>query len=84
MLDTGADTVYIAKELANEIGLSDTKERAFVKGVNARSLPIDGGASGAQIQIGGWKGKVNITVPPLDEVLFGHQISWHGKAFFMP
>ena len=41
MLDTGADTVYMAKELANEVGLSYTKEIGFVKGVNARSLSVE-------------------------------------------
>ena len=64
MLDTGADTVYMAKELTEEVGLSYTKEKGFVKGVNARSLPIEGVAWGALIQIGQWKGKADITVAP--------------------
>ena len=51
MLDTGADTVYMAKELADEVGLSYTKEKGYVKGVNAKSLPIEGVARGALIQI---------------------------------
>jgi len=49
MLDTGADTVYMAKELAEEVGLSYTKKKGYVKGVNARSLPIKGVAWGALI-----------------------------------
>jgi len=52
MLDTGADTVYMAKELAEEVGLSYTKEKGFVKGINTRSLPIEGVARVALIQIG--------------------------------
>jgi len=51
MLDTGANTVYMTKELVNKLGLSYTKEKGFVKGVNARSLPIQGIALGALIQI---------------------------------
>ena len=47
MLDTKADTAYMAKELANKVGLSYTKEKGFIKGVNARSLPIEGIARGA-------------------------------------
>ena len=39
MLDTGTDTVYMAKELVDEIGLFYNKERCFVKRINARSLP---------------------------------------------
>jgi len=42
MLDTGTDTVYMAKELADKVCLSYTKEKGFVKGVNLRSLPIKG------------------------------------------
>jgi len=38
MLDTGIDIVYMAKELADELGLSYTKEKGFVKGLNATSL----------------------------------------------
>ena len=52
MLDTGADTVYMAKELAEEVGQSYTKEKGFVKGINTRSLPIEGVARVALIQIG--------------------------------
>ena len=39
MLETRTDTVYMAKELADEVGLSYTKEKGIVKGVNARSHP---------------------------------------------
>ena len=52
MLDTGANTVHMTKELADEVSLSYTKERSFVKGINARSLRIDIVPHGAQIQIG--------------------------------
>ena len=52
MLDIKANAVYMAKELAEEVGLSYTKEKGFVKGVNTRNLPIEGIARGALIQIG--------------------------------
>jgi len=64
MLDTGADTVYMAKELPDEVGLSYTKEKDFVKGLNARNLPIKGVARGAFIQIGQWQSKADIIVAP--------------------
>jgi len=41
LLDTKVDMVSMAKELANEIGLSYNKGRGFVKRVNTRSLPIE-------------------------------------------
>jgi len=53
----------MTKEFANEVGLSYTKEKGFVKGVNTRSLPIEDVAWGAFIQIGQWQGKVDITLP---------------------
>ena len=70
MLDTVADTVYMTKELADEVSLSYTKEKGYLKGVNARSLPIEGVAQDALIQIGQWKGKADITVAPLDDKKF--------------
>jgi len=70
MLDTRADTVYMVKELAGEVGLSYTKEKGYVMGVNARSLPIEGVARGALIQIGQWKAKADVTIAPLDDKKF--------------
>jgi len=64
MLNTGADMVYMAKELADQVDLSYTKSKGYVKGVNVESLPIKGIARDALIQIGQWKGKANITVAP--------------------
>ena len=51
-VDTGADMVYMEKELADEIRLPYKKERGYVKEVNAKSLPIHGIARDADIQIG--------------------------------
>jgi len=70
LLDTRADAVYVAKQLADEVGLSYTKEEGYVKGVNARSVPIHGVTQGTPIQISQWKGKVNITIAPLDDKKF--------------
>ena len=47
-----------------------SKRGGYVKGVNARSLPIHGVAHGTPIQIGQWKGKIDITVAPLDDKKF--------------
>ena len=40
MGDTKAYTVYMGKELANEISLPYKNERGYVKGVDEKSLPI--------------------------------------------
>ena len=70
MLDTGADTVYMAKELADEVGLLYKKEGGFIKGVNAQSLAIHGVARDTDIKIGQWQGKIDITVAPIDDKKF--------------
>jgi len=86
MLDTKADTAYMAKELANKVGLSYTKEKGFIKGVNARSLPVEGITRGALTQLGQWQGKADITIAPLDDKKFYLVIKFFNmvKAFLVP
>ena len=48
-MDTRVDNVYMVKELANEISLPYKKEKGYVKGVNVKSLPIEGIARGTDI-----------------------------------
>ena len=42
LLDTRADTIYMAMELVKEVSLSYTKVGGYVKGVKVKSLPIKG------------------------------------------
>jgi len=48
-VDIGAKNVYMGKELTNEISLPYKKEKDYVKGVNAKSLPIHVIAQGTDI-----------------------------------
>ena len=80
LMDTGADTVYITKELADEISLSYKKKKGYVKGVNARSLPIHEISLSTDIQVGHWRGNVNITVTPLDDRKFYLGMNFLNKA----
>ena len=48
-VDTGADTVYLEKEFVDKILIPYKKEKGYVKGVNAKSLPIQGVARDANI-----------------------------------
>jgi len=50
--------------------LAYTKVKCYVKGVNAKSLLIEGIAPGALFQIGQRRGKVDISVIPLDDKKF--------------
>jgi len=70
MVSTGADIVYTAKELADEIILPYKKEKGYIKGVNAKSLLIDGVGNVVDIRIWPWKGEVNITIASLDDRKF--------------
>ena len=86
IVDTGADTVYMAKEVAESIGLPYEKERGYIKGVNAKRLPIVGMARGTNIRIGQWRGKVDITIAPIDDQRFylGMDFLDMVKAFLVP
>ncbi|KAJ8748649.1 hypothetical protein K2173_008094 [Erythroxylum novogranatense] len=73
MVDTGADTIYMAKELAKKIGLPYKKEKGYVKGVNAKKLPIEGVAHGIAIRISQWQVR-HSNQPPTHELL----VKWKG------
>ena len=70
----------MAKEIADEISLSYKKEKGYVKGVNAKSLPIHGVARGKDIQVGPRRGKVDITFAPLDDQIFYLGMDFPDKA----
>eukprot|EP00257_Ricinus_communis_P019332 XP_015578290.1 uncharacterized protein LOC107261709 [Ricinus communis] len=86
MVDTGADMVYMAKEVADSIKLPYKKEKGFIKGVNAKRLPIIGVARGTNIRIGQWQGKVDITIAPIVDQRFylGMDFLDMVKAFLVP
>lgn len=86
LVDTGADTMYMAKELADEMGLVYMMEKGYFMGVNANSLPIDGVARDTPIRIGQWQGKADITIAPIDDKKFDLGIDFIDKvkAFLVP
>ncbi|KAF2303688.1 hypothetical protein GH714_021227 [Hevea brasiliensis] len=67
LVDTGADTLYMSTQLADEIKLPYEKVQGSVKGMIAESMPISGVAKNVSLQIGQWQGKVDITIAPLNE-----------------
>jgi len=79
-VDAGADEVYMVKELTAEISLPYKKEKGYVKGVNAKSLPIHGVARGTNMQVGPWKDKVDITIAPLNDQKFYLGMDFLNKA----
>ena len=65
IVNIGADTVCMKKELADEISLSYKKEKGYAKGINAKSLPIYRVARDTDILVRPWRAKVNVTIGPL-------------------
>ena len=78
--------MYMAKEFTDEISLPYKKEKGYVKGVNVKSFPIHGVARGANIQVGSWRDKVDITVASLDDRKFylGMNFLYKAKAIIVP
>ncbi|KAG8611914.1 hypothetical protein MANES_S041516v8 [Manihot esculenta] len=69
MVDTGAEKVYMDKGLAEEIGLSYSKHKGYVKGFDQHKVSIAGVARGVDLCIGDFRGKTDIVIVPLEEKL---------------
>ena len=52
MIDMGAEAIYMAKELIDEIGMPYRKSSGFVKEVDKEMFKIDEKAHGVDIEIG--------------------------------
>ena len=66
-MDTRVDNMYMAKELTDEISLPYKKKKGHMKGANMKSLPIHRVNRGAGIQVGPYRGKVDITIAPHED-----------------
>ena len=68
------------------MGLSYTKEKGYVKGVNVKNLPIHGVARDTDVKIEPRKGKIDISVTPLDDRKFYLRVDFIDKvkAFIVP
>ena len=77
--------MYLEKEFVDKILIPYKKEKGYVKGVNTKSLPIHGLARDANIQIGPWRGKVDINTASLDDRKFylGMDFFDRAKAFIV-
>ncbi|KAF2322832.1 hypothetical protein GH714_031229 [Hevea brasiliensis] len=63
LVDTGADTIYMSTQLADEIRLPYEKVQGSVKGVTAESMPISGVARNVSLQIGQWEARLISPLP---------------------
>ncbi|KNA16217.1 hypothetical protein SOVF_090960 [Spinacia oleracea] len=67
LVDTGATHNFVALREATRLGLRYTKESGTLKTVNTSPVPIHGVARGVSLQLGDWKGTVDLTVVPMDD-----------------
>ena len=79
MVDTGAEINIMAKTAATRLGLCYSPNNAQIRTFNAPPTPVDGVAHGVSITIGGWQGKINFTVTPLNifDIILGQEFSRH-------
>ncbi|KNA24590.1 hypothetical protein SOVF_014300, partial [Spinacia oleracea] len=67
LVDTGATHNFVALRGATRLGLRCTKEPGTLKTVNTSPVPIHGVIRGVSLQLGDWKGTVDLTVVPMDD-----------------
>ncbi|XP_049388521.1 uncharacterized protein LOC125852885 [Solanum stenotomum] len=75
MVDTGAEANIMTKTAAERLGLGYVPSNNRLKTVNAPPAPVCGIAQGVSITLGGWQGKTNFTVAPLDifDIILGQE-----------
>lgn len=86
LVDTGATHNFVSAEEAKRLKLEVAKEPGWLKAVIADARPIHGATRGVELQVGAWKGKVDLSVVPLDDhqVILGMDFLRQAKAVPMP
>ncbi|GMP43785.1 hypothetical protein CsSME_00013016 [Camellia sinensis var. sinensis] len=67
MVDVGATHNFVSVEEARRLELKTSKESGWLKAVNSEAKPLHGVACGIDINLGRWKGKIDLTVAPMDD-----------------
>ncbi|KAG8652724.1 hypothetical protein MANES_06G126602v8 [Manihot esculenta] len=69
MMGIGAKKVYMDKGLVEELELSYSKHKGYVKGFDQYKMSIARVAKGVDLHIGQFRGKIDIIIVPLEEKL---------------
>ncbi|ERN13245.1 hypothetical protein AMTR_s00040p00232750 [Amborella trichopoda] len=67
MIDMGATHNFVSKDEAKRLGLWFAEETGWVKAVNSRAKPIHDTACGVDICTSQWRGKIDLSIVPMDD-----------------
>ncbi|GAV83323.1 gag-asp_proteas domain-containing protein [Cephalotus follicularis] len=86
MIDSGASHNFVNERIVGKFGLKIEKHTSKIKAVNADARPVQGFARDVPLQVGAWKGQLNLMIVPLDDfdVIFGIDFLVRNKAAPMP
>ncbi|XP_042950418.1 uncharacterized protein LOC122282551 [Carya illinoinensis] len=65
---SGASQNFIKKEETARLGISLKKGQGWLKTVNSEAKPLDGVTHGMKLQLDTWKGTVDFSVAPMDDL----------------
>ncbi|GAV68065.1 gag-asp_proteas domain-containing protein [Cephalotus follicularis] len=73
MIDTGASHNFFNERIVGKLGLKVDKHTSKIKAVNTAARPVQGMAGDVPVQIGTWRGQLNLMIVPLDnfDAIFG-------------
>ncbi|GAV89554.1 RVP_2 domain-containing protein [Cephalotus follicularis] len=86
MIDTNASHNFVNERIVGKLGLKVDKHMSKIKVVNDVACPMQGMAHDVPLQMGTWKGQLNLMIVPLDDfdVIFGIDFLTRNKAVPMP
>ncbi|GAV79110.1 gag-asp_proteas domain-containing protein [Cephalotus follicularis] len=86
MIDTGASHNFVNERIVGKLGLKVAKHTSKIKAVDADARPVQGVARDVPLQVGAWKGQLNLMIVPLDDfdVILGIDFLTRNKAVPMP
>ena len=86
MVDSGATHNFVATSEASSLNLKLVKDDSPIKAVNSKAQKIQGIAKDVLLQVGEWKGKINLLCVPLDDfnLILGIDFFLKSKAALIP
>ena len=86
MVDSGATHNFVATSEASRLDLKLVDDDSRIKAVNSKAQKIQGMAKDVMLQVGEWKGKINLLCVPLDDfnLILGIDFFLKSKAALIP
>ena len=86
MVDSGATHNFVATSEASRLDLKLVDDDSWIKAVNSKAQRIQGIAKDVLLQVGEWKGKINLLCVPLDDfnLIIGIDFFLKSKATLIP